>query len=88
VGDSDLKKQVWLVKACGHVSIALFPFCLVENSRGTDISAWCRSIAANVPISASPRSVNEAKTRPRQRPRPLPNVSLTAARHERPDRQP
>jgi hypothetical protein len=25
VGDSDLKKQVWLVKACGHVSIALFP---------------------------------------------------------------
>jgi hypothetical protein len=44
-GNSDLKKQVWIVKACGHVST--FRFMNVINCVLTNLQVYCGECTAN-----------------------------------------
>ena len=61
VGDDDVKRQVWLVKKCGHVSLIFQCICDVIKANGMN-----RSTAANVQqagISALPRRARRGRIR-------------------------
>lgn len=67
-GDSDQKRQVWLVKGCGHVcSIFIFGFLVhiiihTNNHRSTVVNAWRTDTSAKKARKKGPRAPSRSKS--------------------------
>jgi hypothetical protein len=81
VGDGEVKRQVWIVKTCGHVSSSI---CVKTLQCA---NTYYRSIAANAPRTDLLSAVQRAKRNPQERSRSKSVLWRTVGRRSRTQRR-